>query len=116
MECRKDGEAARYADRQLQQLELQWTEQGEALRKSGLLDKAPDAVAVSTWGVGLPPGKFVVLPFRSVSNYGWKFYLLAEDVADPMYMRFLYQAELCFKAVYEDCRLAHSQTKQLRSR
>ena len=116
MECRKDGEAARYADWQLQQLDLQWTKQGEALRKSGLLDKAPDAVAVSPWGVELPPGNFVVLPFRSLTNFGWKFYLLAEDEQDPMYARYLYQADLCFTAVYEDCRIAHTQTQQMRSR
>ena len=116
MECRKEGEAAMYAGWQLQQLDLQWTEQGEVLRKSGLLDKGPDAVAVSPWGFDIPPGDFVMLPFRSVFSFGWKFYLCADDERDPMYREYLYQADDCFRAVYTDCRIAHTQTQQIRPR
>ena len=105
-----------YAGWQLQQLDLQWKEQGEVLRKSGLLDKAPDAVAVSPWVFEIPPGDFVMLPFRSVANFGWKFYLLADDEKDPMYTWYLYQADDCFTPIYEDCRIAHAQTQQIRSR
>ena len=116
MAYQKEGEAAMYAGWQLQQLDLQWTEQGDALRKSGLLDKGPDAVAVSPWGFDIPPGDFVMLPFRSVSSFGWKLYLCADDAKDPMYTQYLYQADVCFRAVYDDCRIAHTQTKQIQSR
>ena len=115
-ECRKPDEAAQHLNLQIQQLELRWTVQGEALKKSGLLDRAPDAVALSPWGLDVPPGNFVVLPFRSVRSFGWKLYLNAQDENDPKYRHYLYQAALCFSTALEDCKSAHAETGRMNSR
>ena len=113
LERGKANEAEQYVNLQMEQLELCGTEQGEALKKSGLLDKAPDAAAFSPWGLDAPPGIFVVLPFRSVCTFGWKLYLSAQDERDPKYGQYLYQAALCFSSALKDCKSAHNETGRL---
>lgn len=105
-------EAAQHVRLQLQRSEPYWTSQGEALKNSGLLDRAPDAVAVSPWGLDIPPGNFVVLPFRSVFSFGWKLYSSAQDEKDPKYAEYLDQAALCFSTVLKDRTSAHTKTAQ----
>lgn len=102
LERGRADEAEVYVNRQIVQLNLLHTEQGEALRKSGLLDRAPDAVALTPWGLEVPPGPFLVLPFRSVCSLGWKLYLNADDEKDPMYAQCLHQAKLCFSTALKD--------------
>ncbi len=98
----KSEEAAQHVKLQMEQLELRWTEQEQMLKESGLLDRAPDAVAISPWGLDVPPGKFVVLPFRSVCSFGWKIYLNAFNEKDPKIAQWLDQAQLCFSTLLRD--------------
>ena len=86
------------------------------MQKSGLLDRAPDAVALTPWGLEIPPGYFLVLPFRSVCSFGWKLYLSAQDEKDPEYAQCLYQAQLCFSTALKDLESAHNGTGQMCSR
>ena len=102
LERGKSDEAAQYVHLQMEQLQLRWLQQGEDLRQSGLLDRAPDAVALSPWGLDVPPGKLAVLPFRSVCSFGWKLYLSAKNGKDPRYLKYLNQAALCFLTALED--------------
>lgn len=112
----KPDEAAQYVDRQMEQLGLRWTVQGEELRQSGLLDRAPDAVPISPWGLDVPSGNLVVLPFRSICSFGWHLYLNAQDEKDPKYAQYLYEAELCFSTALKDSISAHDQMGQMNSR
>lgn len=116
LERGRADEAAQFVNLQLEQLDLHYTEQGEALKKSGLLDRAPDAVAQTPWGLEVPPGYFLVLPFRSVCSFGWKLYLSAQDEKDPKYAQCLYQAQLCFSTALKDHESAHNGTGQMYSR
>lgn len=84
LEGGRADEAVVYVVRQVVELAIVHTEQGETLRKSGLLDRAPDAVALTPWGLEVPAGRFVVLPFRSICSFGWKLYLIAHDEEDPL--------------------------------
>ena len=95
-------EAAQYCEIQIGMLGLQWTDQGAALKGSGLLDRAPDSVTLSPWGLDVTPGKFAVRPFRSVCSFGWKLYLSAQDEQEPEYAQCLYQAALCFSTALKD--------------
>lgn len=112
----KPDEAAEYVDRQMEQLGLRWTVQGEELKQSGLLDRAPDAVPISPWGLDVPSGNLVVLPFRSICSFGWQLYLNAQDEKDPKYAQYLYEAELCFSTALKDSISAHDQMGQMNSR
>lgn len=102
LERGKSDEAAQYVDLQMEQLQLRWLQQGEDLKESGLLDRAPDAVALSPWDLDIPPGKFAVLPFHSVCSFGWKLYLSAQNENDMKYPKYLKQAAHCFWTVLED--------------
>lgn len=102
LERGKADEAAEYVNLQMEQLELRWLQQGEDLKESGLLDSAPDSVTMSPWGLDVPPGKFAVLPFRSLCGLGWKLYLSAQSEKDLRYPKCLSQAALCFSTVLED--------------
>ena len=102
LERRRLDEAAQYVKMQMIQLELHGKEEGYALEKSGLFDRAPDGVGLSPWGLDVPPGNFVVLPFRSIRSFGWKLYLHAQDERDPKYAQYLQQAELCFSTALRD--------------
>ena len=92
---------------QVKQLELHDTAQGNALKKSGLLDRTPDALTFSS---DLPPGIFVVLPFRSICNFGFKLYLIAHDEKDLEYPTYLHHAEICFSKALKDCKNARTKT------
>lgn len=116
LERRRLEEAAQYVNLQMTHLELHWRTEGYALEKSGLLDRAPDGVALSPWGLDVPPGNFVVLPFRSICSFGWKLYLHAQDENDPMYAQYLQQAELCFSTALDDRKSLCTETGQLDSR
>ena len=98
----KSDEAVQHVNLQMEQLELRWTVQGEALKESGLLDRAPDASPLCPWGFGIPPDKFVVLPFRSVVSFGWKLYLNTPTDKGQKYLQYLHQASLCFSTVLKD--------------
>lgn len=100
---------------QLELLELSGTPQGDALKERGLLDRAPDAISPS-WDLGVPPGNFVVLPFRSICNFGFRLYFSAQDEKDEHYPLYLYHAETCFSAALQDCKHAYTKTTQLSSR
>lgn len=76
----------------MEKLELNWTVQGEALKRSGPLNRTLDAVAVSPWGLDVPPTKHVMLPSRPVCNYGWQLYFKSRDDTDRKYAHDLYQA------------------------
>ena len=115
-------EAAQHVGSQLQQLAILGTSQREALKKSGLLDRAPDSVALSSWGLDLPPGNSVVLPFRSVCSFGWKLYEYSQclDTRDEedakLAQTLLRQAARCFSTVLHDRTSAHPGTGQMSSR
>ena len=100
-ESEKSDEVARYVNMQMELLELHGTPQGDTLKKRGLLDCAPDAVSPS-WDHGVPPGKFIVLPFRSICSFGFKLYLGAQDEKDHQYPLYLHHAETCFSAALQD--------------
>ena len=110
LENGKFDEAARYVTLQLEELGLHGTAQGEALRKSGLLDRTPDTISLSLWQHGVPPGMFVVLPFRSICNFGFKLYLIAYNEEDQQYPQILYQAEICFSTALKECQKADTKT------
>ena len=107
----KADEAAKYVSMQLKLLELYRTPQGDALKERGLFDYAPDAISPS-WHHGVPPGIFVVLPFRSICNFGFKLYLSAQDEEDQQYPLYLRHAETCFSTALQDCKHAHERTRQ----
>ena len=102
-------EATEFVNEQLQQLELHNTAQGNALKRSGLLDRTPDALTFSS---NLPPGIFVVLPFRSICNFGFRLYLMADDEKALQYPTYLQHAEICFSTALKDCK--NAQTKTIR--
>ena len=108
-------EAAKFVKLQLEVLELYGTPQGDALEERGLLDAAPDAVSLS-WDQGVPPGNFVVLPFRSICNFGFRLYLSAQDEKDQQYPLYLHHAEICFLAAMQDCKNAYTKITQPASR
>ena len=109
-------EAAKYVDLQVELLGLHYTAQGDALKKSGLLDHAPDGICLFSWVCDVPPGIFVVLPFRSVCNFGFKLYLSAQDEKDQSHHLYLIHAEACFSAALKDCINAHMKTTRMKSR
>ena len=114
-ESGKCDDAAKYVKMQLELLELYGTPQGDALEERGLLDGAPDAISPS-WDLGVPPGNFVVLPFRSICNFGFRLYLSAQDEKDQQYPLYLRHAEICFLAAMQDCKHAYTKIIQPSSR
>ena len=116
LERGRADEAEQYVNLAMEQLDVHFTEQGAALKESGLLDRALNAVALTPWGLDVPPGYFLVLPFRSVCSFGWKLYLSAQDEKDPKYALCLYQAQLCFSTALKDLESAHNGTGQMYSR
>lgn len=115
-ESRRFEEAAKYVDLQVEQLELHNTAQGHALKESGLLEWAPDAICLFSWVCDVPPGIFVILPFRSVCKFGFKLYLSAQDEKDQNYHLCLSHAETCFSATLKDCINAPTKTTRMHSR
>lgn len=111
----KPDEAARYVGMQVELLQLYDMPQGDALKERGLLDSAPDAISPS-WDHDVPPGNFVVLPFRSICRFGFKLYLIAQDEKDQQYPLYLRYAETCFSAALRDCKDAHTKTSHFYSR
>ena len=114
-ESGKSDEAAKYVNMQMELLELYDTPQGDTLKERGLLDCAPDAIS-PCWDHGVPPGNFVVLPLRSICNFGFRLYLSAQDEKDQQYPLYLRHAETCFSAALQDCKNAHAKTIQFSSR
>ena len=114
-ESGKPDEVAKYVNMQMELLELYDTPQGDALKERGLLGCAPDAVSPS-WDHGVPPGKFIVLPFRSICSFGFKLYLSAQDEKDQQYPLYLRHAETCFSATLQDYKNAHTKTTGFSSR
>ena len=111
----KSDEAAKYVSMQVELLQLYGTPQGDALKERRLLDCAPDGIT-PLWDHDVPPGNFVVLPFRSICSFGFKLYLRAQDEKDQQYPLYLNYAETCFSAALQDCKYAHTKTTQFSSR
>ena len=108
-------EAAGYVEEQLKLLELRHTVQGEALKESGLLDRAPDAFSPSSWNNNVHLGDVVVLPFCSTCSIGLQLYLNAQDKNDQLYGEYLEQAGICFKKALGDRLLAFTKTARMDS-